>query len=58
MTRPFSDPYGSVTGHACFCPGKPRVGLEGWDQGWIVEGGCLMNKGETVRISTKTKFFT
>ena len=50
------DLYSGVTGHAYFCQGKPRAGLEGWEQGWKVEGDCLVNTGEVARISTKTRF--
>jgi hypothetical protein len=50
------DFYSGVTGHAYFCQGKPRAGLEGWEQGWNVEDGCLVNTGEVARISTKARF--
>ena len=48
--------YSGVTGHAYFCQGKPRAGLEGWEQGWKVEANCLVSTGEVARISTKTRF--
>jgi hypothetical protein len=51
-----SDFYSRVTGHAYFCQGKPRAGLEGWDQGWKVETNGLVNTEEAARISTKTRF--
>jgi hypothetical protein len=50
------DLYSGVTGHAFFCQGKPRAGLEGWEEGWKVEDGCLVNTNEAARISTKTRF--
>jgi len=28
------DVYSSISGHAFSCQGKPRDGLEGWEQGW------------------------
>ena len=50
------DLYSSRTIHTYLCGGKPFAGLEGWEQGWRVENGGLMNTGETVHISTKTRF--
>ena len=55
-SRTNSDLYSGVTGHAYFCQGKPRAGLEGWEQGWKVEADCLVSTGEVARISTKTRF--
>ncbi|MHB1037844.1 MAG: protein kinase domain-containing protein [Pirellulales bacterium] len=55
-SRTNSDPHSSVTGHAYFCQGKPRAGLEGWEKGWKVEADCLVNTGAVARISTKIRF--
>jgi serine/threonine protein kinase len=48
------DRYSSTTMQALFCQGKPRAGLQGWEQGWKVEAACLVNTGTRARIATKT----
>ncbi len=55
-SRANGDMYGSVSGHAFFCQGKPRDGLEGWEQGWKIEDGCLVNTADAASIGTKMQF--
>jgi hypothetical protein len=50
------DRYSSTNTLAFFCQGKPRASLQGWEQGWKVEKGCLLNTGSDARIVTKTRF--
>jgi serine/threonine protein kinase len=50
------DMYSSVSAHVFFCQGKPRDGLKGWEQGWKVEDGCLVNAADVARISTEMRF--